>query len=407
MGSIAPTPGGYAFYLDRDGEFLKTRKYELLLGLAVEGSNPAFAAALQDMKEGKTNVARFAFEGRDYFVAYAPIQSVGGSLALVAPVDELTAEAGSATESIEAEGNRKAGFIILAMMLLFLVALGSTAWLNRRILMVPIEALVSGTRAVAAGNFNASIPVQSKDELGDLAASFNRMIQEVRTRNDALIHEITEREQTARALAEREESTRQIFQSVSDAIFITDMDERIVDANLAAQAMYGYSLDELRSLEPFAVLQPASLGKVEAFYSAIADGRPFRTRATAVRKDGSTFVSSIFATRATYFGRPHILSVIRDVTEEVAQQELLEKRVEERTRQLSLLLDVSNTVTSTLDMEELFSLVLDQLAQVVPSTGGSVLVLEGDELVTQFARGPGSRGSGSLPPVCGTPSSNS
>jgi len=40
--------------------------------------------------------------------------------------------------------------------------------------------------------------------------------------------EIGEREQTARSLAEREESTRQIFQSVSDAIFLSDMEDLIV-----------------------------------------------------------------------------------------------------------------------------------------------------------------------------------
>jgi len=390
--SLAPSPGGYAFYVDQSGEFLETRKHELVRGLAAEGANPSFAAALKDMQAGNANVARFAFEGRDYFVAYAPFQPVGGSLALVAPVDELTSEATGVTQAIQSEGNRTLAFIILSMALLFLVALGSTAWLNRRILLTPIEALVSGTRAVAAGNFNATIAVQSKDELGDLAASFNRMIQEVRSRNDALIREITEREQTSRMLAEREESTRQIFQSVSDAIVITDLEDRVVDANQAAQEMYGYSLDELHALDPFTVVHPPALAKGEALVAAIAEGRPFRTRAESVRKDGSTFMSSLFATRATYFGRPHILSVIRDVTEEVEQQELLERRVEERTRELSLLLDVSNTVASTLDTEELFALVLDQLAAIVPSTGGSVLVLEGDELVTRYARDIGGRG---------------
>ncbi len=385
--AIAPTNGGFGFYVDRDGQFLRTQQYEVLNALA-GGEDDAFGAAIDDMMAGTAGSGRFTLNGREMVVAYSPMPTVGGSLALVAPVEELTVEAAGVTESIQSEGNRTTSFIILVMALLFVLALVSTAWLNRRILLSPIEALVSGTRAVAAGNFNASIPVRSRDELGDLAASFNRMIQEVRTRNDALVREITEREQTARALAEREESTRQIFQSVSDAILITDMEDHVVDANIAAQQIFGYSVEELRALKPFELVAPESRRYSTDFLETVEDGRQYRARVSSLRKDGTTFWAQVFATKAIYFGTPHILQVLRDVTEEVEQQQLLERRVDERTRELSLLLGVSNTVASTLDMQQLFALVLDQVSEVLPFTRGSVLVLEGDTLVSQYVRGP-------------------
>lgn len=387
--AIKPTPEGFAFYVDQTGGFLRTNMYEELRSLSEAGANRAFRAALDDMLGGNGGVARFELAGRDMFVAYSPMPTVGGSLALVAPVDELTAEAAGVTESIESEGNRTVGFILLVMVLLFLVALGSTAWLNRRILLTPIESLVSGTRAVAAGNFNASIPVTSNDELGDLAASFNRMILEVRTRNDALVREITEREQTSRMLAEREESTRQIFQSVSDAIFITDMEDRVVDANVAAQEMYGYTVEELRELEPFGRLHPFSRAQCAECLATVAADQQYRSRAVGLRKDGTTFMASVFATKAMYFGRPHILSVIRDVTEEVEHQQLLEQRVEERTRELALLLKVSTSAASTLDMDDLFELILDEIAETVRYDGASIMVAENGLLAMKAIRASG------------------
>lgn len=389
--AISPTEGGFGFYVDRDGQFLQTAQYEVLNALA-GGANAAFRSAIDRMISGEAGWTRFTLNGEEMVIAHSPMPTVGGSLALVAPTDELTVEAAGVTQSIQSEGNRTVGFIILVMVFLFFLALVSTAYLNRRILLSPIESLVSGTRAVAAGNFNASIPVRSRDELGDLAASFNRMIQEVRTRNDALVREIAEREQTASALAEREESTRQIFQSVSDAILITDMGVHVVDANLAAQEMFGYTLEELRAIEPFALVAPEAQGYSSDFLHTVEEGRQYRGRVHSLRKDGSTFWASVFATRAVYFGQPHILQVIRDVTEEMQQQELLERRVEERTKELSLLLGVSNTVASTLDMRQLFALVLDQMAELLPFTRGSVTVLEGDMLVTQYVRGPGDTG---------------
>jgi signal transduction histidine kinase len=68
--------------------------------------------------------------------------------------------------------------------------------------------------------------------------------------------------------------------------------------------------------------------------------------------------------------------------------EQLEQRVEERTRELSSLLDISHTVASTLELKPLLGLILDQLQRVIDSTGSSILTLEGDGLVFLDHRGP-------------------
>jgi signal transduction histidine kinase len=79
---------------------------------------------------------------------------------------------------------------------------------------------------------------------------------------------------------------------------------------------------------------------------------------------------------------------VRDVTEQVEAYQLLEQRVDERTRELSMLLDVSAKIASTLDLPRLLDLILEQLQQVVDYDGASVLILEGDELRKVAHRGP-------------------
>ena len=44
----------------------------------------------------------------------------------------------------------------------------------------PIRRLVAGTRSIAEGNFNVTLPVTSRDELGDLTHSFNEMARALR-----------------------------------------------------------------------------------------------------------------------------------------------------------------------------------------------------------------------------------
>jgi signal transduction histidine kinase len=68
--------------------------------------------------------------------------------------------------------------------------------------------------------------------------------------------------------------------------------------------------------------------------------------------------------------------------------EQLEQRVQERTRELSSLLEISHTVASTLHLKPLLGLILDQLKLVIDYTGSSILIIEGNALVFLDHRGP-------------------
>ncbi len=64
-----------------------------------------------------------------------------------------------------------------------------------------------------------------------------------------------------------------------------------------------------------------------------------------------------------------------------------QQRVEERTRELSSLLEISHTVASTLHLKPLLGLILDQLKTVVDYSGSSILAVEGEDLVFLDDRG--------------------
>lgn len=83
-----------------------------------------------------------------------------------------------------------------------------------------------------------------------------------------------------------------------------------------------------------------------------------------------------------------ILNMAVDTTELVEARQSLEKRVQERTSELASLLQVSREVNSTLELQPLMDLILDQLKTVVDFTGASILTLMENELVVQAYRGP-------------------
>jgi PAS domain S-box-containing protein len=169
-------------------------------------------------------------------------------------------------------------------------------------------------------------------------------------------------ERRTRELAEREAQYRSIFESTSDGLFINNLETgRLMEMNEAAARMHGYTLEEFRQLQPAQFIHPDSVRIFEEYLDIVRQGGEFRGRAVDIRKDGSHFHVEVLGTSFDYAGQRHSLAVVRDITDQVEAQQLLERRVEERTSELSLLLDVARTVTSTLELDSLLSLILDRL----------------------------------------------
>ncbi len=83
-----------------------------------------------------------------------------------------------------------------------------------------------------------------------------------------------------------------------------------------------------------------------------------------------------------------VAAIIEDVTPEVEAYQILEQRVEERTRELSTLLSYTEKLASTLELKSVLQIMLDQLCSVVDYDGAAVLLIEGDELVAVEYQGP-------------------
>ena len=127
----------------------------------------------------------------------------------------------------------------------------------------------------------------------------------------------------------------------------------------------------------------------EDVQSALREHRPFEITYRIVTERGERWVSErgqgVYSPQGVLEALEGFVS---DITERVAARRHLEQRVEERTHELSTLLEVSHNVASTLELQPLLGLILDQLGSVVGYDAASVLVLEEDQLKIVAYRGP-------------------
>ena len=84
------------------------------------------------------------------------------------------------------ETQRKTDSVIMAAMIIFMVVLLISGAFTIRSIATPISKLVEGTHLIGKGNFDYKIKVKSRDEIGELAASFNTMAQNLLAREQAL-----------------------------------------------------------------------------------------------------------------------------------------------------------------------------------------------------------------------------
>ncbi len=107
----------------------------------------------------------------------------------------------------------------------------------------------------------------------------------------SFVREITKRKEAEAALRISEKKFRSLFESTLDAIAMTDLDGRIVEANQAYLNMLGYSFEDIRNFT-YNDLTPVKWHKIE---SEIIQSQTMRQGSSAVyekeyiRKDGSIF----------------------------------------------------------------------------------------------------------------------
>src|SRR5512142_750191 len=99
-----------------------------------------------------------------------------------------------------------------------------------------------------------------------------------------------------------------------DIILLMDSRGHICDANRAAVAGYGYSLDEITQLHIQQLRAPSTRDEIHDQMARAADqGVQFET--THVRRDGAEFPCEVSSRRVELDGESFLVSVIRDLTE--------------------------------------------------------------------------------------------
>ena len=113
------------------------------------------------------------YRGNETLASWGPLAIPGVKWALVAKID--TAEAFAPIHQLRRD------LMIVGGLALLVVAM-TAAWLSRSLL-GPLRELTAGVKRFAAGDYEAKVPVRTRDEIGQLCSAFNGMVEDLRDKN--------------------------------------------------------------------------------------------------------------------------------------------------------------------------------------------------------------------------------
>jgi len=160
------------------------------------------------------------------------------------------------------------------------------------------------------------------------------------------LRDVTQRHLAELALQESEAKFRAIFDYAPVGVGILDeQDGRVLDINLDAAAMLGYSREEILQLRPWDVTEGLTPEDFFARWARIRERGRVRFESTHIKKDGSKLHVLINAIATSLQGRCVLIMTLVDIT----RQKLLESRLREHEHQYRSLVESTSAILFTAD----------------------------------------------------------
>ena len=161
-----------------------------------------------------------------------------------------------------------------------------------------------------------------------------------------------------KALQQKEEQYRSIFETVNDGLSIFDLETgKPIAINPTWCQMYGYSSEEFLNLSPSDYIHQDYLHLFDNFITSVKAGKEFYCQAVCIHKSGQLFEVEVKATSYIHNGKSHALSIARNISKRKQAEKDLKQRTQELERTLEKLKSTQSQLIETEKISQLGQLV--------------------------------------------------
>ncbi|QGU00167.1 hypothetical protein SYNTR_1573 [Candidatus Syntrophocurvum alkaliphilum] len=159
---------GYVYMINKEGQYIVHPSHDYILQKSMFDQGEEVAEIADQMTAMQAGVTSYTLEGEDRFIAYAPIEQVGWSLAVNAPLEEIT----HTLNDMFVRNAMTTGVVLLL--------LGIIMWFISGKFIKPIIEMVGVTKTLSQKDLTQEIHSDDKSEFGILMNSFGEMNNNLR-----------------------------------------------------------------------------------------------------------------------------------------------------------------------------------------------------------------------------------
>jgi PAS domain S-box-containing protein len=177
----------------------------------------------------------------------------------------------------------------------------------------PLNSLMAGVRSVGTGELSRRVPIETADEIGEVAMAFNAMAETLE-RREAEKAQLEEQLRLAQKMEAKEEWER-TFDTVADLVAIVDLEQRIVQINQAIVDRFRISKEEAVGKKCFEIFHGMESAMADCpCLQLLKDGREHEAEFYEARLD-SHFWTTVTPLRRRDGELMGCVHVSRDITE--------------------------------------------------------------------------------------------
>lgn len=213
---------------------------------------------------------------------------------------------------------RTIGLVVLITFVVTMLLVLSLTYKISDSITSPLQKLMTHFENASKGDFSLRMPVNSRDELGQLASYFNRFMEQLADYSSSLKNQILVRKETEKSLRISEDRYRSVMEAAADPIVIYDMHGQVTYFNPAFQKVFGWSLAECygKNLDHF--VPQENWPETSVMINAIKEGRVLpATETNRYTRTGE--IRNVSISGAAFRSDDHQLAgsvvILRDITE--------------------------------------------------------------------------------------------
>ncbi|MCX7748894.1 MAG: HD domain-containing protein [Clostridia bacterium] len=261
-------------------------------------------------------------------------------------------------------------FILLAL----IVCMAIFYVFFRKNFLIPFQKIKEGVHAIRNGFFSYRLNLAGSDEISEIACTFNDMADnleqsiekikvqasELYSRKFKLQKVSMELDATYEQLDETEKKFHSLINNIPDVILVIDDEGNITFVNDACTDMFGYDKLYLTGKNIMDLVDTKKMTMpVQRIAQKLLSQKSVSIRLSLAKKDGSVIITEAIFTNYIFNGvNMGLQATVRDIT----RKRRMEEEIIQSNNDLAIINSVSRSLTSTLDLNELFNLITNEVS---------------------------------------------